>query len=314
MVPITAIVTAYRRLDQTLVTLRKLKDCQPPPSEILVHVDGNQTGCAAGIRAQFPEVRVLESEHNVGPGGGRNKLIEAAQHELVASFDDDSYPLDPDYFSRVGILMGQFPDTSILTAAVYHQHQTVLADELRAEWVSDFSGGASVYRRSAFLATTGYVPLPLAYGMEEVDLALRLHAQGGRVLRCLWLRVFHDTDLLRHDSPLVTANSISNIALLVYLRYPLVLWPMGVAQVFKRIFWLVRHKRFSGIFSGLYGIPSALAKHQSYCARLSPVAVLSYLKLRRAVSPAYLDESESKNTLRQQTQDTEPSQHEPRIK
>ena len=311
---ISAIITAYQRLDQTLVTLRKLQECQPPPSEILVHVDGNQTGCAAGIRAAFPDVKILVSEGNVGPGGGRNKLIEAALHELVASFDDDSYPLDTDYFSRVETLMAQFPQASILNAAVYHQGEPILADVCRAEWVSDFSGGASVYRRSAFLATTGYVPLPLAYGMEEVDLALRLHAQGRLVLRTQWLRVFHDTDLSRHDSPHVTAASISNVALLVYLRYPRRLWPIGIAQVLKRIFWLLSHKRFSGIFSGLCGVPHSLAGHQSYLARLPSVAVLSYLKLRRAVEPAYLDASESGNAFQKWTRDSGPSQHEPRDK
>ena len=58
--------------------------------------------------------------------------------------------------------------------------------------------GACVYRRSAFLEAGGYVPLPVAYGMEEVDLALRLHSRGGKILTTPWLRVFHNTDLKRH--------------------------------------------------------------------------------------------------------------------
>ena len=286
MVPISAIVTAYQRLDLTLTTLHKLKECRPPPSEILVHVDGNQTTCAAGIRAAFPDVKVLVSEGNVGPGGGRNKLVEAAQHELVASFDDDSYPLDPDYFSRIGILMAQFPNTSILNASVYHQGERILTDEKRAEWVADFIGCGCVYRRSAFLATTGYVPLPCAYGMEEVDLALRLHAQGMLVLRTQWLRVFHDTDLARHAISRVTAASISNIALLVYLRYPPWLWPIGAAQVLNRVLWLLCHGRSAGILSGLVGIPLALAQSRIYLHRVPSRAVLSYLRLRRSPRPA----------------------------
>lgn len=280
--PVSAIVTAYQRVEQTLVTLRKLQECQPPPAEILVHVDGHQTTCAAAIRAAFPGVRVLVSEGNVGPGGGRNKLIAAAHHELVASFDDDSFPIDIDYFARVEATMAQFPQASILNAAVYHQDETIQPDARRAEWASDFSGGACVYRRSAFLATTGYVPLPLAYGMEEVDLALRLRAQGGHILRTAWLRVFHDTDLGRHASPSVTAASISNIALLVYLRYPRRLWPVGAAQCLNRVLWLVRHGRLAGIFSGLVGIPRALVRNRSYLGRLPASGVRSYLKLRRS--------------------------------
>jgi GT2 family glycosyltransferase len=273
-------------MDQTVTTLNKLYECQPRPSEILVHVDGNQTAFADAIRVAFPDVKVLLSEGNLGPGGGRNKLIEVAQHELVASFDDDSYPLDSDYFSRVGILMQQFPKASILSAAVYHQGETILSDKRNAEWVSDFSGGASVYRRSAFLATTGYVPIPLAYGMEEVDLALRLHAHGGLVLRSEWLRVFHDTDLARHASPRVTAASVTNIFLLMHLRYQPLLWPIGVIQCFNRILWLLRHRRWAGIMSGLFGTPLALVRHNHYRARLPNSAIISYLRLRRAPFPA----------------------------
>ncbi len=37
------------------------------------------------ITERHPKVRVILSQNNVGPGGGRNKLIQAAQHEFVAS-------------------------------------------------------------------------------------------------------------------------------------------------------------------------------------------------------------------------------------
>lgn len=281
-VGITAIVTAYQRIDQTLETIRKLKACQPPPDEILVHVDGNQQQCAAAIRQAFPEIKVLLSEANVGPGGGRNKLIAAAQNEYVASFDDDSFPLDTDYFARVRHLIVRFPDAAILCALVYHQGEAIAPDTLAAAWVADFSGGGCIYRRTQFLATGGYVPLPVAYGMEEVDLALRLHAQGGRILRTPWLRVFHDTDLKRHDSPDVTAGSIANIALLVYLRYPLSFWLVGFVQGCKRILWLLRHNRKQGILAGLLMTPKHLWSHRKYRQRLVARYVRSYLSLRRA--------------------------------
>jgi len=70
---ISAIVTAYERVDQTLATLQILQSCSPAPDEILVHVDANQIACENAIRNAFPEVRVLRSEKQVGPGCGRNK-------------------------------------------------------------------------------------------------------------------------------------------------------------------------------------------------------------------------------------------------
>jgi len=39
---ISAIVTAYERIDQTLNTLRIIEACDPKPDELLVHVDANR--------------------------------------------------------------------------------------------------------------------------------------------------------------------------------------------------------------------------------------------------------------------------------
>jgi GT2 family glycosyltransferase len=281
-VPISAIVTAYQRTEQTLVTLEKLRDCRPSPEEILVHVDGNQKRCEAVIHSIFPEVQVFHSDTRIGPGGGRNKLVAAATHDIVASFDDDSFPLDADYFTRVITLFENFPGAAILCAAVYHQGELLKPDSRSAAWVSDFAGGACAYRRSMFLATSGYVPLPVAYGMEEVDLALRLHAQGGRILQTSWLRVFHDTDLQRHANPEVTAASVANIALLAYLRYPPSLWILGAGQCLNRVLWLMRHGRWRGILRGLAMIPAHLRSHRHYRKIICTGLVRSFLALRRA--------------------------------
>jgi GT2 family glycosyltransferase len=278
---ISAIVTAYERIDQTLNTLRVIDACDPRPDEILVHVDGNQLQCENAIRQAFPHVRVIRSSDRVGPGGGRNKLVNAAECEFVASFDDDSYPIDADYFGRVLQLFEKFPEASIICAALYHVGEAIGLDERKAQWTADFSGGACAYRRSAFLESGGYVPLPVAYGMEEVDLALRLHAKGGRILTTTWLRVFHDTDLKRHADPRVTAGSIANLALLAYLRYPASLWSIGVWQCANRVLWLLRNGRPRGIWRGLSMIPSHLQAHRHHRLPLTVRDVRSYLALRR---------------------------------
>lgn len=285
---ISAIVTAYERIEQTLATLRIVQSCTPPPDEILVHVDANRRDCERAIREEFPWVRVLRSDEQVGPGGGRNKLIEAAQFELVASFDDDSYPIDSDYFARAAKLFEQFPDVAVLCAALYHAGEAIGLDERSAQWTADFSGGACIYRRQAFLNAGGYVPLPVAYGMEEVDLAIRVHSRGGRILTTRWLRVFHNTNLERHADPRVTAGSIANLALLTYLRYPVSLWVVGIGQCANRLIWLLRHGRRRGILKGVIMIPAHLRANHRYRLPVSKGAMRSYLALRRAPIPERL--------------------------
>jgi len=285
---ISAIVTAYERIDQTLATLRVIQSCVPKPDEILVHVDADQVECEEAIRSAFPDVQILRSREQVGPGGGRNKLLNAAQFEFVASFDDDSYPIDADYFERALRLFDKFPDASVISAALYHMGESLRLDELTAQWTADFSGGACIFRRTAFLDAGGFVALPVAYGMEEVDLAIRLHSQGGKILTTPWLRVFHNTDLKRHGDPRVTAGSIANLALLAYLRYPVSLWVIGVGQCMNRLLWLLRHGRRRGILKGVTMIPAHLWANHRYRLPLSRRAVRSYLALRRAPVPESL--------------------------
>jgi GT2 family glycosyltransferase len=283
---VTAIVTAYQRMAAVLNTLRILQECDPAPAEILVHVDGGEHAFADGIRTAFPDVRIIVSDERVGPGGGRNTLIAAAAHPIVASFDDDSYPLDRDFFARLEQLFVEYPEASIIDSHVYRLNQAIEPDADGSEWVADFSGGGCAYRRARFLETGGYVALTAAYGMEEVDVGLRLHALGGRVLRARRLRVFHNTDLARHADAAVTAASIANIALLAYLRYPRWLWGMAIAQCLRRVAWLLRSRRMRGIVTGLTSIPSAIGSHKRERHPVSSRALRSYWALRRQPIPA----------------------------
>jgi len=274
-------ITAYRRVDETLKTIARIRACSPAPEEVIVHVDGGERATAESIVRAFPDVRVLVSDTTVGPGGGRNALMAAATLPLVASFDDDSYPIDADYFARVTRLFDEFPDAGVVDAYVFHLNQPVELDVDQSEWVADFSGGACAYRRSRFLETGGYVALPVAYGMEEVDFGLRFHAAGGRILRSRRLRVFHNTDLGRHADATVTAASIANIALLAYLRYPRWLWAIAGGQCLRRMGWLMRHGRWRGIGSGLVAIPRTIARYRQARKPISARALRSYFELRR---------------------------------
>ena len=139
-VPVTAIVTGYRRVDDLLKTLRVLKACEPAPAEILVHIDGGERDTAAAVQREFPDLSVSISDGNVGPGGGRNRLVAAATNPLVASFDDDSYPIDRDYFDRIQQMFAEYPDAWVVDANLFHRHEAIEPVTSAVAWVADFSG------------------------------------------------------------------------------------------------------------------------------------------------------------------------------
>lgn len=302
-VPVSAIVTAYQRPEMTASTVRCLQECTPAPAEILVHVDDNRTALAEQLGASFPDIQVLSSIERIGPGGARNQLLRSAREELVASFDDDSHPAEMDFFQRVLDTAVACPDAAVFTATLIEDQRETGSDPELMTRVASFAGGACVYRRSVFLKTLGYVPLPLAYGMEEVDLSLRLHAMGQRIIHAPQLRVVHEVTPLKRvrrivfhglwpkvitardpghrDTREISTSTVANLALLPFLRYPLVLWPYGLAQCLHKALELAVNGRSRDALAGLWQIPSYLWRHRRHRAPLTAQQVWSYLRLRR---------------------------------
>jgi GT2 family glycosyltransferase len=284
--PLSVVIPTYKRPDQLWVALEKIFACNPAPAEVIIHIDANDTVTEPALHClDFQSIRLIQSSTQMGPGGGRNCAIALATHELVASFDDDSYPIDADYFSRLMQLFAQFPTAAVIGAAIYHQNEVILPDELSVRWDHAFVGCGCAYRKSAFQQTTGYVPLAVAYGMEEVDLSLRLQHLNWQILNSPWLRVFHDTQLEHHNTPKVTAASIANLALLAYLRYPVTFWWLGVIQCLNRILWLLRHGRLAGIVQGIFTILPLISQHRQLRDPISIDALQAHLRLHKRGSP-----------------------------
>ena len=276
-VPISAVFPAYDRLNEALKTIGVIKSCDPGPAEIIVHVDGGRLALAGAISKEHPEVRVITTGDHVGPGGARNRLIHEAKHELVANFDDDSYPDHQDYFARVMEDFRLFPDMAVLSAASM-QCEKDMPGFMR---IGIFSGCGCVFAKSWFLKTTGHVPLRIAYCMEEVDMSLRLHHLGGIIVHDPRLHVRHFHQLPDEASTDNVAGVLANTALMPFLRYPMALMPLGVWHVISRLCSIIRHGRWGALVRGLVLIPQYFAKYAAVRAPVPTRAILSWYQLRR---------------------------------
>lgn len=284
--PITVVIPTYDRPEQLLLALEKIYHCDPAPGEVIVHIDANDKVSRSALDdSLFEAVKIIQSNSQMGPGGGRNLAIADASYELIASFDDDSYPIDKDYFARLLTLFDMFPQAAVIGASIFHIGETVLEADLVAQWVPDFIGCGCAYRKSAFQQTEGYVPLVVAYGMEEVDMALQLRHHGWKILNSSWLRVFHNTQLTHHSSAKVTAASIANLALLAYLRYPVSYWWLGMVQCLNRIIWLIKYGRIQGISQGVMLIPRLIYQYRQLRQPISISTLQVHRQLHRSQAP-----------------------------
>lgn len=251
--------------------------CDPAPSEILIHCDGGwRPDSNLFNQSQIP-VRLLYSETKIGPGGGRDVCIKAASNELVASFDDDSWPLDRDYFGRAFAIMNVLPQVAILSPEVYLQEKPIQPQKVEANTALYYQGSASIHRRSVHLTLPGFVPIPLAYGVEEADLSLQIHAAGYLILSSPWIRAWHDRPLADNAHQIIPW--IKNEVLLVYLRYPLIAQPWGWWRAWRH-WWRNRDiLKVSGMPSFFKEISAHCQHYRSYQFTYSLAEILRHLRM-----------------------------------
>lgn len=286
IVPVCAILPTQLARRGILETLDRILACEPAPAEVRVHVNGGGRRAVSEeeIAARFPGVIVSRGDDNLGPGGARNLLVEASGYEYVAGFDDDSYPIDRDYFGRVAALFDAYPEAAVLWAAIFHRGEQVRPDTHGACWVWKYVGCGCAYRRSRFLAAGGHVVRWVAYTVEEPDLSLRLLESGERMLHSPWLRVRHDTTLEHHAEPKINAGALANVALAGWVRYPAsALWQVPF-QIANRCIFCARSGRWAGLWSGLWEIPGLLWRYRHERRPVSSRTLRRYRR-ERALRP-----------------------------
>lgn len=281
--PIAVGIPTFSRGERVLEPISRLMACVPPPAEIIVHVDASDGNLEKKLATAHPQVRVISNPDRVGPGGGRHRCLHASSHEIFASFDDDSWPVDSDYFTRLMTHVQRSPQAACFASVIAQKDEMMPPLVEATTAATDFTGCGYALRASVYRSLPGFVDRPTAYGLEERDLALQLHASGHKVLRCHDLRVFHDTNLSHHDRPDIVASTIQNAALLPWLRYPVALWPYGSLQFANVIWFMLRQRRLAGIIPGLLGTPESLWKYRNLRSPLSTQGICSYLKTRKAV-------------------------------
>ena len=284
MSKIAAIIPTYKRIDALRKSLQRIKSCSPAPDEIIVHVDANDNETAEWLALNHPDVVRLSSDTPMGPGGGRNKLIRKSSCKFIASFDDDSWPTHDNFFAEAVSILNSHKQVSLVGCKIIEgdllESQSPEPDGIIQ--ASSFVGCGCVFRRDDVIAAGSYVPMQFAYGMEELDVGLRMLETGMTLAYSSRLEVFHDCNrAAKHSLTKNNACQITNTALLPFLRYPLRYWPYALLQVANRVKFCLVTGRYAGIISGLLRIPYKCWQYRSHRSPVSKETIHRFLKLRR---------------------------------
>jgi GT2 family glycosyltransferase len=279
--PIAVIIPTYNRGLAVLSVLEKIQACEPQPAEMWVHVDLADGVVENELSRRFHNVGVLTSPIRVGPGGGRHRCLLNCSMPYAVSFDDDSYPVDSDFFASVERLFSELPHAAVLGASIWHRHEPEKARTKSLVQFPNYVGCGHAVRLAAYRQVRGYIPRPVAYGMEELDLSLQLFTAGWQIYEAGDLRVFHDTDLKYHRSSEVTSGVIANVGLYTFLHYPISAWGWGLVQVANKVLYCIGKGRIRGIVAGIFSIPGNCYQNRRYRRPISRQTLNRFLRFRR---------------------------------
>jgi len=196
-----------------VLALRALLGCLAaqtrPGDEILVVDNASCDGTAEMLAAEFPQVRVLRQERNLGCIEGRNLGLAAAGSDIAVCVDDDA-TCGPETLARFAAAMEQHPRAAVIAARIVSPDgaRETVPETLPPHRVFRFSGGAAALRKAAFLAAGGYAA-SFQRGVEELDLAWRLWDEGWEIIRDPSIAVQHPVH--RKSGPIVRYQTRNEI-------------------------------------------------------------------------------------------------------
>ncbi len=182
------VLLTYNRLGEVTRTIERMLALPDAPPIVVVD-NGSSDATADVLTRRFPSVRVIALPDNRG-AAGRNEGLRALDTRYVAFCDDDTW-WAPGALGRATQLLDAHTRLAVVKARVLvgeHGHDdpaciTMAASPLGAipglpgVAVLGFLAGASVVRRSAFLAAGGFEPRFFLGGEEDL-LAIDLVSNG----------------------------------------------------------------------------------------------------------------------------------------
>lgn len=183
--------------------------------ETLVVDNGSSDDSAARVRTEFPWVRLIVNQHNLGFAGANNQAIQASRGEFILLLNSDAF-LQGDAAQRLLFAMQNQPRIGIAGPALVYpdgrpQPSHGPLPGLRSEVLSLFGldkrqpltgvdaawfetgmvSGACLMARRAVLDQIGLLDERFFMFSEEVDLCLRAHQAGWQVVHLPQVQVIH---------------------------------------------------------------------------------------------------------------------------
>jgi len=160
-----------------------LRELPPGRNEILVIDDASADESVTLLARDFPDVRVIALQENVGFGAACNRGFAEAQHELVLLLNSDM-EVTP---GSLGVLAEHFAEADVFAAGpAYYSDDPTKPRPPEGDppfWPQlGAPAGGGLFRREQFLALGGFDPLYAPFYWEDIDLGWNAWRRGWRIV------------------------------------------------------------------------------------------------------------------------------------
>ena len=262
--------------------------------EVIIADNASADGSQAFIKTEYPEVRLLELDHNCGFTGACNTGIEAADGEIIALLNNDT-EVDEHWAAEIIAAFDEHHEVGIVASKMllFDQRERLHtagdffttdgragnrgAWEIdtgqydRGEYVFSACGGSAAYRQSMLLEI-GTLDDDFFFLLEDADLAWRAQLAGYKVWYAPSAIVYHHLSATGGGATASYYDGRNGIWLIVK-NMPASLLRKYARQILARqatLAWEAllawrgpeTRARLRGMISGLYTIRSALSKRR----------------------------------------------------
>ncbi|MHC5212750.1 MAG: glycosyltransferase family 2 protein [Planctomycetota bacterium] len=194
---ISAVISTWNKREAVLANVAALKAGRRPPDEIVVVDNASADGTAAALRAEHPDVVLVEMPHDrKGACETFNIGFETATGDAIAIMDDDVEATEGWLETLEATLAAEPPTTAMVSSRVIEPGMPEAYQRAEVErgryYASTFRGCGTLARAEVLRETGGYDERFFIYGNER-DLAARVLQRGLRVLQVPEAVIHHAT-------------------------------------------------------------------------------------------------------------------------
>jgi len=284
---ITVGIVTHNRREELMLSIRSVYNQGLDNIEILVVDNNSEDGTMEALQKEFPSVRIIRLEENLGCPGGRNYIYDYARGEYIINLDDDGF-LESDTVKKVIKTFESNPKIGIIAMRQCYPDEEIEPYRDGKDFsreVGIFRGGVSAFR-SAMLRETGYYPHNFFFYKEEEDLALRALERG-------WKIIFHPGIIMRHPRQNRSDRILEegdyylfrNPLLVVINNFPgRYLWQYLVGRIISCGLISLKRKTFRQYLHAVRDVIRALPKAMKNRSPCRKRTIQKYLELRKKSS------------------------------